>query len=327
MKKQLLIAAVAATMTSVAMADISITGKMKVNSKTTDQNGTNTNAISHEANLYIAGKSGGTDFYMELDSDSGDFTTTTATASTTTTNPASTAGLDVEDIWMKTSVEGVTVKAGTWNGSDNILNADSARGAGKYSLSGTVAGVDVTFEGQGNAQASTGTTLATTLGGVDVSYKNESHQDQFKASGTVAGLNYAIHHVDADAASSDKTSTEFSYDFNGVTISAAQANAQSSATITGDSYFGDVTAYQTAMAANDDIKGLGLKTDVAGNTLQAKFWTMEDASAGNDVDFVKLVATRALANGVTLEVIYQDEDNTTASSDKEFLDVELAVKF
>ena len=314
MKKQLLIAAVAATMTSVAMADISITGQMKVNSKTTDQNGTNTNAISHEANLYIAGKSGGTDFHMELDSDSGDFSGTDAT-------------LRVEDMWMKTSVEGVTVKAGTWNGSDNILNADSARGAGKYSLSGTVAGVDVTFEGQGNAQASTGTTLATTLGGVDVSYKNESHQDQFKASGTVAGLNYAIHHVDADAASSDKTSTEFSYDFNGVTISAAQANAQSSATITGDSYFGDVTAYQTAMAANDDIKGLGLKTDVAGNTLQAKFWTMEDASAGNDVDFVKLVATRALANGVTLEVIYQDEDNTTASSDKEFLDVELAVKF
>ena len=320
MKKQLLIAAVAATMTSVAMADISITGQMKVNSKTTDQNGTNTNAISHEANLYIAGKSGGTDFYMELDSDSGDFGTSTAGETTA-------ADLDVEDIWMKTSVEGVTVKAGTWNGTDNILNADSARGAGKYSLSGTVAGVDVTFEGQGNAQASTGTTLATTLGGVDVSYKNESHQDQFKASGTVAGLNYAIHHVDADAASSDKTSTEFSYDFNGVTISAAQANAQSSATISGDSYFGDVTAFQTAMAANDDIKGLGLKTDVAGNTLQAKFWTMEDASAGNDVDFVKLVATRALASGVTLEVIYQDEDNTTASSDKEFLDVELAVKF
>ena len=320
MKKQLLIAAVAATMTSVAMADISITGKMKVNSKTTDQNGTNTNAISHEANLYIAGKSGGTDFYMELDSDSGDFGSSTAGETTA-------ADLDVEDIWMKTSVEGVTVKAGTWNGSDSILSADSARGAGKYSLSGTVAGVDVTFEGQGNAQASTGTTLATTLGGVDVSYKNESHQDQFKASGTVAGLNYAIHHVDADAASSDKTSTEFSYDFNGVTISAAQANAQSSATISGDSYFGDVTAFQTAMAANDDIKGLGLKTDVAGNTLQAKFWTMEDASAGNDVDFVKLVATRALANGVTLEVIYQDEDNTTASSDKEFLDVELAVKF
>ena len=320
MKKQLLIAAVAATMTSVAMADISITGQMKVNSKTTDQNGSNTNAISHEANLYIAGKSGGTDFYMELDSDSGDFGTSTAGETTA-------ADLDVEDIWMKTSVEGVTVKAGTWNGTDNILNADSARGAGKYSLSGTVAGVDVTFEGQGNAQASTGTTLATTLGGVDVSYKNESHQDQFKASGTVAGLNYAIHHVDADAASSDKTSTEFSYDFNGVTISAAQANAQSSATISGDSYFGDVTAFQTAMAANDDIKGLGLKTDVAGNTLQAKFWTMEDASAGNDVDFVKLVATRALASGVTLEVIYQDEDNTTASSDKEFLDVELAVKF
>jgi len=314
MKKQLLIAAVAATMTSVAMADISITGGMKVNSTTTDHNSANTNAISHEADLKVTGKTGGTDFYMEINNDSADGTDDDS-------------NLGVEDIHMTTSIAGVKVKAGTWNGTDNILNADSARGAGKYSLSGTVAGVDVTFEGQGNAQASTGTTLATTLGGVDVSYKNESHQDQFKASGTVAGLNYAIHHVDADAASSDKTSTEFSYDFNGVTISAAQANAQSSATITGDSYFGDVTGYQTPMAANDDIKGLGLKTDVAGNTLQAKFWTMDDASAGNDVDFVKLVATRALANGVTLEVIYQDEDNTTASSDKEFLDVELAVKF
>jgi hypothetical protein len=44
-------------MTSAAIADISITGGMKVNYKDTDNNGTLTNAISHETDLQITGKS------------------------------------------------------------------------------------------------------------------------------------------------------------------------------------------------------------------------------------------------------------------------------
>jgi len=327
MKKQLLIAAVAATMTSVAMADISITGGMKVNSTTTEINGGNTNAITHEADLKVSGKTGGSEFYMELNNDSADGL---ATASSTAGSQG--GNFDVEDIWMKTSIEGVTVKAGTWNGSDSIVSRDSDRGLGKYALSGTVAGVGVLFEGQGNGQGSTGTTLTGTVGGVALTYKNESHQDQFKASGSIQGLNYSLHHVDADASASDKNSAEFSYDLNGYVLSYAQADAETNATIDGDSYFGNaatmtIAADGTGMATNDDVRGFGVKTDVIGNTVSAKFITVDDSSASKDVDITKVVVTRPLAMGTTLEVTYTDSDNSTASLDKESFDVELAVKF
>jgi hypothetical protein len=64
MKKQLLIAAVAATMTSAAMADISITGGMKVNYKSIETAGVNANSISHETDLQVTGKSGATTVYI-----------------------------------------------------------------------------------------------------------------------------------------------------------------------------------------------------------------------------------------------------------------------
>jgi len=66
MKKQLLIAAVAATMTSVAMADISISGNMKVNYTNNDNNSAVTNKVNHEANLVIAGKNGDTSVHIEM---------------------------------------------------------------------------------------------------------------------------------------------------------------------------------------------------------------------------------------------------------------------
>ena len=47
----------------------------------------------------------------------------------------------------------------------------------------------------------------------------------------------------------------------------------------------------------------------------------------SDIDFTKLIITRPLAGGTTLEVVYTDEDASGSSSDKTTVDVELAVKF
>ncbi len=64
MKKQLLIAAVAATMTSAAFADISLTGSMKVNYKNTDTNGSPVDTVTQEGDLVITGTNGGTKVHM-----------------------------------------------------------------------------------------------------------------------------------------------------------------------------------------------------------------------------------------------------------------------
>nr|MCH9711184.1 hypothetical protein [Pseudomonadota bacterium] len=107
MKKQLLIAAVAATMTSAAMADISITGSAKANYLNTDSTVANNdgNDFSTEINLGIKGTNGGSGVVINFESkDSGDG-----------------AAFDIEDSYVTSSVAGVGIQAGSWRGSHNLL--------------------------------------------------------------------------------------------------------------------------------------------------------------------------------------------------------------
>ena len=69
MKKQLLIAAVAATMASASMADISITGAGMAKFVTTDTAGTGTDShvTSQEMDLKVTGKHGDTTVVMAFD--------------------------------------------------------------------------------------------------------------------------------------------------------------------------------------------------------------------------------------------------------------------
>jgi len=338
MKKQLLIAAVAATMTSAAIADISITGGMKVNYKDTDNNGALTNAISHETDLQITGKSGGTTVYIELNNDSADGLAGT-TSSTTTAGTDSTednGNFDVEDVWMKTSIAGATVKAGTWNGSDSLVSADSARALGKFEVSTTVSGVTVIADGSSDANKNI--TFKGDVAGVAVSYKiDDEGADEYKLSTTMNGVTVAYHNVDESdsTANTGKSSIMVSGSYQGFDLAYAQADTDTSASITGDSFFGDMAAVERTsggsasdgMASGDDVSGFSIKTNVAGNALKARFVTIDATTAALDSDIMTLTATRALASGVTVEATYTDEDSTTAANDKEVLDLELAVKF
>ena len=329
MNKKIIAAAVAATMTSVAFADISITGAMKANYKNIDNNGTVTNKVTTEADLVVTGKTGDTEVRFEINSDSAD----SASA------PGS-DNLDIEDQWMATKVGDARIQVGTWNGSDSIISADSDRTTGKWMIDQTIAGVAIKVEGSNPETDSNGTatggdayngqvsyTLSGTVAGNAVSAKVENAQNQYKISGEYAGVNYAYHLLNADAANKDKSSIQLGTTIAGIGVEYVSAQADSSTSITGDSWFGDVTALKTPMAADDDIAGVGLSTNIAGNKVVAKFFSMEDKSANKDVDHTKLIITRPLAGGTTLEVIYHDEDNATSSLDQETVDIELAVKF
>jgi len=311
-------------MTSVAMADISITGGMKVNYKDTDHNGSLTNAISHETDLQVTGKTGGTTVYMELNNDSAD-----GLAANDATSGA--GNFDVEDVWMKTEIAGATVKAGTWNGSDSLVSADSDRATGKFEVSTTVSGVTMIVDG--SADANKNITLKGDVAGVAVSYKmDDNDADEYKLSTTMNGVTVAYHNVDDGAtANTGKSSIMVTGSYNGVDLTYAQADTDTGAKITGDSFFGDMAAVERGatdgMANGDDVSGFGVKTSIAGNTVQAKYITIDATAAANDSDIVKLIATRTLASGVTVEATYTDEDSTTAANDKEVLDIELAVKF
>ena len=331
MKKQVLIAAVAASMTSVAMADISITGQMKVNYTNTETGGTAVNAISHEANLYIKGQNGDTQFHMELDSDSGDYNADT-TAADDHTSATTTANLDVEDLWMSTKIGDVNVKGGTWNGSDTLISADSARAAGKYVVSTNVGGVGIAVDGA-TGDDNTNITLSGEFAGVNASYKIDNDDDELKLSTTIQGITVAYHNHDNNAADEDKSSVSVSGSVSGFDLTYARADADASATISGDSLFGNVATMNVGndgdgMQAGDDIQGVIASTSVAGNKVKVVFASIDDATASaDDTDVTKFVVTRPLASGATLEVTYQDTDTDGTSNDEEKLDVELAVKF
>ena len=315
MKKQLLIAAVAATMTSVAIADISITGGMKANYKSTETANVNVNTITTETDLQVTGKTGGTTVYMELNHDSSD-------GLSTADNP----NFNVEDVWMKTSIAGATVKVGTWNGSDSLVSRDSDRAAGKFDVRTTVSGVTVIVDG--SADSNKNITFKGDVAGVAASYKiDDLGADEYKLSTTMNGVTVAYHNVDdLDAtASTGKSSLMVSGAVQGFDLSYAQADTDSGATIDSDSYFGDTTAFATTVAQGSDISGFGISTKIAGNTVSAKSITVENTAT--DTDIVKFVVTRPLAAGATLEVQYTDEDTGTTASSRETFDVELAVKF
>jgi len=302
-------------MTSVAIADISITGGMKANYKSTETANVNVNTITTETDLQVTGKTGGTTVYMELNHDSSD-------GLSTADNP----NFNVEDVWMKTSIAGATVKVGTWNGSDSLVSRDSDRAAGKFDVRTTVSGVTVIVDG--SADANKNITFKGDVAGVAASYKiDDLGADEYKLSTTMNGVTVAYHNVDdLDAtASTGKSSLMVSGAVQGFDLSYAQADTDSGATIDSDSYFGDTTAFATTVAQGSDISGFGISTKIAGNTVSAKSITVENTAT--DTDIVKFVVTRPLAAGATLEVQYTDEDTGTTASSRETFDVELAVKF
>ena len=322
MKKQLLIAAVAATMTSVAFADVSITGGMKVNYTNTDTNGSTVDAVAHELDLQVTGKTGATTVYMELNNDSADGVVDN------TQNKES--NFDVEDAWMKTSIGSVAVKAGTWNGTDTILAKDSTRTTGNWILSTDVSGVSVALEGDSGASA-VKTTLAGDIAGVAAKYvmkgadSNGKASDELYLSTEVAGFGVTYAMIDSEATTADAAAFTISKEFNGVTVSYSDVDADALYEVSGDTAaFGDAATF---MDAGDDARAIKLSTSMGGNTVSARFVSVDAEISTADVDVNTFTVTRPLAGGTTLEVTYTDTDETGTSSDVEKLDVELAVKF
>jgi len=332
MKKQLLIAAVAATMGTAAIADISITGSMKANYTNTEYSDTtaSTNNVTQEADLVVTGSNGDTKVHVEVSIDGGN--------STGTANSSSANNMRTEDVWLSTNIGSVAVKTGTWNLTDTIFNDNATRTTGNWVLSTDVSGVNIAVEGDSNVSA-VKTTLSGDIAGVSAKYVMKgtaSATSTGKATagkatnelylGTnVAGFDVTYAMIDSDATTSDAAAFTIAKEFNGVTISYSDVDADASYKVTGDTAaFGNAAGF---MNIGDDAKAIKLATSVAGNTVSARFVSVDALVAANDVDVNTFTVTRPLAGGTTLEVTYTDTDESGTTVDNEVLDVELAVKF
>ena len=289
MKKQLLIAAVAASMTSVAMADISISGSSKVNAVGGE--------YSMEADMTITGKSGDTSVVLDIQN-------TSAAGGDANGNE-----MNVKNASLATSIAGANIKVGNWYGSDSLLGNGSNDDAAQISVDYTMNGVKVQYE-DGTGAASDSVTVSGTVGGVSLSHEIFDTATDTKFSTTVAGISATYRTYDADANASDKTSLEVSTEVSGVTLTYVDvdANETGSAGTSSDAFFGEQTAVKTA-------SGVSASTSIGGNKVTFKAYDI------NDTDTNKLIVSRPMAGG-TFEATFADTDGSNSS-----VDLELKVSF
>ena len=304
MKKQLLIAAVAATMSVSAMADISIAGSAKANSI----NG----VVSIESDLVITGKSGDTSVVAKISLDSGMNAGTDATNVFTATGTADTAGgtptdAIVEDLYLTTSFEGVNIKIGEYRSGASELDQTSAAASTRYNLSTSMGGITVAYEATAGASD---VALSGTVSGVSVSHKIKSSDDtETTVSGSLAGVSLTWNNEHTDSGDKNDTAITVSTDFNGVGVKYVKIDSDTGTV--SDGYVGKFD-----LDANQEASAFGVSTSVAGNTVTFKKIDI------NNVDSTKVILTRALASGATFEAVYTDNDGSN-----DVLDLELAVKF
>jgi len=296
MKKQLLIAAVAATMTSAAFADVSISGAAQMNINSVSGSDT---TYSTDIDLKIVGKAGDTSATIDMES----------TGTDGVTSGTLNHGMKIKNSYVSTSIAGANIKVGNWYGSDSLLGNGSNDDAAQISVDYTMNGVKVQYE-DGTGAASDSVTVSGTVGGVSISHEMFDTSTDTSFSTTVAGVSATYRTRDYDANASDVTSFEVSTEVSGVTLTYVDvdANETGSAGTSSDAFFGEQTAVKTA-------SGVSASTSIGGNKVTFKAYDI------NDVDTNKLIVSRPMAGG-TFEATFADTDGSNSS-----VDLELKVSF
>jgi hypothetical protein len=315
MKKQIIAAAVAASVSAAALADVAITGAAQVNwthAETTSAKGT---AIDHNMDIKVVGKSGDTTAVM-------DFEVTNDNGSATATN-----GTKIKNAYLTSKIGDVNVETGTKYGSDTLL--DDAGVTDRYMTLSTAVGPATVHYKQWTDKASgTGSTdnseygVKATFGDITVYHEQETEasHNATQVTGNVAGLNLYYRNEDADGTTLDKDALQLDYTMGGVKLTYAKVDAEVGTK--SDAFFGTWTTNTAASTGLKEADGFGITTDLAGNTVQLRGYTTKSGASGAaEVDHTKLIVTRTLASGATAEVTYHDDDTT------ETLDVELRIKF
>ena len=330
MKKQLLIAAVAATMTSVAMADISISGSanIKMAGKALSTDAAAAQTSSQNMDIDITGSNGATKVFAHLDFDN------SGTAD---------GNLNVDKLYMTTAIGSVNVKAGDWSSCVGMVEGiqKCTTTNNSIALSTTVAGLTVGVSGgMSNDSANNSFSVSGKVAGLDFKIKdNENTYTNISVKGDVAvgtGTGFYAEQMSRDAADSDATLVAAHTVVNGITLKAADYSADATG-VTNNLNTGDIRPlgtsligdYHTAAALNmktiKDATLFGVNMDVAGNNVNVVVGEYDNATV-NGLDFADIVVTRKLASGATLDVSYGTFD-TTAAVDTTNYGAILNVKF
>jgi len=320
-------------MTSVALADISITGTTKINYTNSEyDSGKTDNAVKNETDLKVVGKNGDTQVVISIEADDAADNADAAVA----------AGLDLEDVYMTTKVGDVAIKVGDWDNGNNFIRA-SGRTNNQLQLNTNVGPVSLQYN-SGHQASDDKITVGTDLGPVAVKYVKQNstnststarYEDyELMASTNIQGVGIAYHLDSNEAANTDRTSLELTGKLGEVGVKFVSIEADSAASADGDTWAGDFEGttsggYKKQLGA--DIMAVEFATTMAGNTVKWIHTEVEadtNVSSTADADNNKFIITRPLASGATFEATYttMDVKGDTANSG-DTLDLELSVKF
>ena len=327
MKKQLLIAAVAATMTSAAMADISISGDAKFEYQNVEATGVaiNVNQTNTEVNLKLRGKSGDTTVVMDIAANGG-----------AGAGVAGQGGTVVEDMYLTTKVGDVTVKAGNYaTGTSSILGEidNGSRSNNKVTLSTTLGGAKVYVGNGGSSTGSTGFTtinnnmfagISMDVAGVTVQAKKVNDtEDAFGVSGDMSGVAFRLEQKQGTGSNTDVVFGNVTTDVNGISLGYAWIDADADDLI--DETDSAIFAVENA-GSGDSNSQFTASTSVQGNKVTLKAGTIGFKAATLDRDYTQVTVSRPLASGATATVTYTDKD-TADATDSQTFEAELSVKF
>ena len=254
MKKQLLIAAVAASMTSVAMADVSISGNYKAT--VTAQADAATTTVQ-DLDMKIVAKGTAGTATLVLDGGNGASSDNNAFGT-------------VSQLSMSTTILGLNAKMGDWKGTSGahgLLNK-AGLSTGKVELSTTVAGVSVaaaTTSTEKNASV----TLAGNVAGFDVKVQNATDSSRMiSLSGDIAGVSVAMERTKQTGGTNTAYSISGSTSGLDITYAAAKINSTAAGTNQADdNIFGNIEA----LKGGEKATALQVKTATAFGPATVKF--------------------------------------------------------
>jgi hypothetical protein len=329
MKKQLLIAAVAATMGTAAIADVSIGGNAKFEYFNTEDATTTSNKTNTEVNLNIRGKSGDTAVVLDLEFDE-----------------SATDGMDIENMYLTTKVGDVDLKLGNYSsGTTGILGEIDAgqRAHNKITATTTIGGIKLYAGTSGTSGAGSQVVnphmfagASMDISGATVQFKHVNNNvDAFAISGNVAGFGVRLEQKSDTAANGDVVFGHITKSFNGLDFGYAWIDADKADKVTeGDSsiFAVEMSTVDTGVAGSGrdnatENQQVSVKTSVAGNTVTLKSGSVKGGlGATTDLDYSQLGLVRGLAGGTTLALTYTDKD-ASATTDTQTFEVDLSVKF
>jgi len=329
--KKLIAAAVATSVSAIAIADVSIGGNANYEYFSTTVGSDTTYTADTEVNLNVKGKTGDTGVVLNIEFNNHGGV------------EAAASNVDVEDMYLTTKIGDIDVKAGHYGSGTTALAGEiesGARSTDKVTLSTNVGGWTIGYavsegsasmNGQGASVSASGT-----VSGVKVQLKEQSDSATYVGvAGSLAGIDYRLENKDADAASADVFFGDISTKVGDMTVGYTVIDADSAGKITeGDSgILGlSVNGADSETLTTRGITATGatqfrISAPMAGNTISAKIGTIDDGiAAGTDVDFTELKLTRKLASGATLNLIFDDYDSASGVT-TEVIELDLSVNF